>query len=660
MHALKALWPGSTIKRWLGSQPSDAKPVATPPAVPAAKAPAPAARVQTPVAKKPAAPVAAITPQPAPVSAVSGDDKFLHLPLKPIFDRLSPALQALANAGQITDTDEIALQIDNILAQLPGGVVRISFGELRHAAPAGTFGEQNSHDYTLIDVPLSEILARINPSRLSLRADRKRIEVPAEVAGVFGKNGNGTACIAAPEAVQVARSVTPAQPVAAPKAPQAPASMPTPPPRARVVIPPPPPGGDIIQFNRATTPAPAAPAAAEPSAIAMPPRVTKPAAPVAPEAPAAPVIEPSAPIPMPAMAKLAPAPVAPAAPVVVATPAAPAKPEVPSEPLVIPMTSLMDFWPAAIKTEIEQARPAVVSLAVPLSRLEGPMKTGKLNFTWNELRQWTKPNPLLGTSAQGETAIQLPLNVIAPLFFAHPTRTQSAKKKADVIQDIPDVFGSNSNAEALRELANVPVAKVTSPTASAAPTAAPLPPVAPAVAAQGNGATNLQLRMAGGLNGNGNGAHAAMAEPTDSPVLFAKNAGAVAAANGNGHAPAAANNIPKIDWTPDQAVKVTCASPSVAGALVVAADGLMVATQLSAQFKSDTLSAFVPQIFGRAAQSAAELGLPALGAVRLSFGDQQCEIFKTGKLYYVIIGKPGEELPTPILRKIAAELTKRN
>ncbi len=46
--------------------------------------------------------------------------------------------------------------------------------------------------------------------------------------------------------------------------------------------------------------------------------------------------------------------------------------------------------------------------------------------------------------------------------------------------------------------------------------------------------------------------------------------------------------------------------------------------------------------------------------VRLGLGEQQCEIFKTGKLYYVIIGKPGEELPTPFLRKIAAELTKRN
>jgi hypothetical protein len=540
MHALKALWPGSTIKRWLGSQPSEAKPVATPPPVPAKpQAPTPVARVNTPVARSSA-------PQPAPIVQLTGDDKFLHLPLKPIFERLSPALKGLAIADhEVSDTDEIALQIDNILAQLPGGVVRISFGELRHAAPVGIFGEQNSHDYTLIDVPLSEILARINPARLLLRADRKHVEVPAEVPGVFGKDGASTVTIAPIEPVKkAARDVAPAQPKHAPQAPVA--KTPTPPQRARVVIPPAPPGGDIIQFTRATTPAPSAPTA-EPSAMPMPPRVhVKPATPVEPVAPAdEPVFQSSAPIAMPTIAKQAPAP---------AVAAAPAKPEVPSEPLIVPIGSLADFWQSAIKAEIDQARPAIASLAIPLARLEAPMKTGKLNFRWSELRQWMKPTPLLGTSAHAESDIQLPLNVIAPLFFAHPTRAQTAKKKAEIAQDIPDVFGSNSAAEAIRELANVPVAKVTPQAAPPAPVA--LPPVAPAVAAQGNGATNMQLRMAGATNGNGNGTHA----PAESPVLFARNsvgANAVVAANGNGHAATAqanGNGLPKIDWTPDQAV----------------------------------------------------------------------------------------------------------
>lgn len=353
------------------------------------------------------------------------------------------------------------------------------------------------------------------------------------------------------------------------------------------------------------------------------------------------------------------APVTPAAPVVPEAPAAPAKPEPQIDPLIVTLANLIDNWPAAIKAELEQARPAAVSVAIPMARLDGPMKTGKLNFRWSEIRQWLKPSPLLGTSAQGDVEIQFALNVIAPLFFAHPARNKVAAKKAEIAQDIPDVFGSASSA--LRELAATPIVKPTPPGAPA------MPPVAPAVAAQGGAATNLQLRQAQPLsNGNGsdhtNGVAPTnrMAELTENNGMFSKApAPAKPSSNGNGaHAEAPA--LPKIDWTPDQAVKITCGSPAVAGAMIAAEDGLMIASQLPAQFKSETLSAFVPQIYGRASQSATELDWPALTSVRLSFGEQQCEIFKTGKLYYVIVGKPGEELPSQVLRKIAAELTKRN
>ncbi len=184
MHALKALWPGSTIKRWLGSNRTKLsrhpfRPVSV--------------RSQSPVASStPTAEAHPATPAPMNTEAHRYRRKTTSCVClsNQYFDRLSPALQALASAEQVVNGQEIALQVDNILTQLPGGVVRISFGELRNAAPAGIFAEQNSHDYTLIDVPLSEILARINPDMLSLRADRKRVDVPEEVSGVFGKNGN--------------------------------------------------------------------------------------------------------------------------------------------------------------------------------------------------------------------------------------------------------------------------------------------------------------------------------------------------------------------------------------------------------------------------------------------------------------------------------------
>ncbi len=247
----------------------------------------------------------------------------------------------------------------------------------------------------------------------------------------------------------------------------------------------------MIQFTR-----PAAPVTPEPSAIPMPPKVHNRSV-----APVSPVVEPAAPIIMPAIAgQESPSIAMPTAAQPAAVPAAPAKPEPQSGPVLIPLATLSENWPTAIKAELEQTRPAGVSVAIPLSRLEGPMKTGKLMFRWSELRQWIKPNPLLGTSAQGDVEIQLALNVIAPLFFAHPTRNNVAKKKAEIDQDIPDVFGSTSAANAIRELASVPLVKPNAPVAPGTPTAptAPIPmaPVLPAVAAQGGSATNLQMRMA--------------------------------------------------------------------------------------------------------------------------------------------------------------------
>jgi predicted regulator of Ras-like GTPase activity (Roadblock/LC7/MglB family) len=313
------------------------------------------------------------------------------------------------------------------------------------------------------------------------------------------------------------------------------------------------------------------------------------------------------------------APAAASAPVAPAVAAEPAKAEPQVESVSVPLSNLTENWPAAVKTELDQARPAGVAIAIPVSRLEGPMKTGKLNFRWNELRQWIKPSALTGTSTHGETEIQLALNVVAPLFFAHPSRNAVAKKKAEIAHDIPDVFGSTSAANAVRELASVPAL------------AAEMP-VNPSVAAQGGSATNMQVRNAQSTNAN--------------------------ASNDRGQAQAAL--FAKMDWTPENTVKITCATPGVAGAMVTADDGLMISSQLPATFKSELLSAFVPQIYGRALQTAAELQLPALNCVRLTLGSQQCEIYKTGKLYYVIIGKATEELPTPFLRKIAAELTKRH
>jgi predicted regulator of Ras-like GTPase activity (Roadblock/LC7/MglB family) len=89
-------------------------------------------------------------------------------------------------------------------------------------------------------------------------------------------------------------------------------------------------------------------------------------------------------------------------------------------------------------------------------------------------------------------------------------------------------------------------------------------------------------------------------------------------------------------------------------------DGLVVAAQLPAGLKGETVAAFLPQIFGRVSQSAGEMQLGPLSSVVLAAGQGRCAIYKTGKLYLAALGHPGAALPEAMLGRIAAEIAKRN
>jgi predicted regulator of Ras-like GTPase activity (Roadblock/LC7/MglB family) len=87
---------------------------------------------------------------------------------------------------------------------------------------------------------------------------------------------------------------------------------------------------------------------------------------------------------------------------------------------------------------------------------------------------------------------------------------------------------------------------------------------------------------------------------------------------------------------------------------------LVVAAQLPAALKGETVAAFLPQIFGRVSQSAGEMQLGPVSSVVLAAGQGRCAIYKTGTLYLAVLGHPGAALPEAMLGRIAAELAKRN
>src|SRR6185436_14676236 len=66
----------------------------------------------------------------------------------------------------------LTVALHKILSQLPLGVVKLSFGVLRGAAPQ-LFSVGAEFDARDIELPLNEILVRINPALLPRPANRK-------------------------------------------------------------------------------------------------------------------------------------------------------------------------------------------------------------------------------------------------------------------------------------------------------------------------------------------------------------------------------------------------------------------------------------------------------------------------------------------------------
>jgi len=440
----------------------------------------PAAPVQE--LPKPAAPL----PKPAPAPPPGGDT--IHVPFSDILARLPGALAPLASASL---TGFFPLPVKTALAQLPSGAVRVRFGQLRQAAPPGTFSGDVSLDETLVDLPLPKILAAMNPALLARRPGQTQVEVPKDISGVFGSKDKAPARAAAPSAAPVV-PIAPPSPVAPKPAPQAPA------------------GGT----------------------------------------------------------------------------------------LTVRLSALYEFWPDSVRQDIAQSHWSDASVALPVNRLDSAMKTGRVVFTWGEVIEWLDVSSTTISTLHRETSLELPLKVIAPLFMSQRPASV-ARKTIAVGENIPNLFAVPGKPFAQTAPAPAPAPEMVSP----APAAAALP-----------------VNVLGEIFGQ----------------------------------PA------KKEWSPQEITQKINALPGVAASLIAMNDGLLVAGDLPPPLKSETMAAFLPQIFGRSAHYSGEVQLGPLTALTLLAGQTQCGIFKTGALYLAVLGKPGETLPDALLQRVAGELAKRN
>src|SRR4051812_22029554 len=368
------------------------------------------------------------------------------------------------NAASTAATGKFFIPRQEVIDQLAQGAVRIAFGSFRSVAPPGTFTTSAAQDSTLIELPLADLVPQLKQS-LVRRTPKKRIQVPAEVADVFGAKGAGIRVLAKQEAKAMAAPaggvpiVAPARPAEEPAMSVAGGDtsferVEEEPDEARAISVPSNLLANMKEATAAKTASRAA-AAAAPSKAAVPP----------PPPPAAP-----APRPAPAAVPFTPAPSAPA--MSHSRQTAP-PPKIEGAALVVAICHLCENWPAAIQREIESANLSTASCHLPLSELGKGLKQGKVEVAWKVVRSWTKPAPS-GSSPNGDTLVALPLQAIAPMFLAQSTGAGSKKKtetvaKADVI---PDIFSGGPT--------NPPIPPPTPPASRpSARTFTPAPPVAP-------------------------------------------------------------------------------------------------------------------------------------------------------------------------------------
>jgi predicted regulator of Ras-like GTPase activity (Roadblock/LC7/MglB family) len=570
-----------------------------PPPQPAAPVPAVAAALQPTTAPM------AQEPIEEPISDMSE----VEMPLLPILEKLPPDLRSKWMIGGTNlGAANVCISVEKILPQLALGTVKITFGELRTAAP-GLFRMGEEYDSLPIVLPLNDVLARLNPMLLARNPGQKTITAPPEIAGPFGSGAQGVTF-----ANTLLKSTPPTTHfIKKPPAQPEPIKMPAPIP----VTPPPPSFG-----QRAVTPAPSAPT------LPTSPRMNKPAppsfsmpTPVPTPAPAPvpyikPAARPTAP-PIPPIPAARPAPATPSARPAPAAPAAPALPE--GQTVLAPLAALSEGWPETLRLEIVQLNLQTAQVALPVNVIEPALKRGRVVFPWQVVRSWIRPRPP-GASNHDGIELELALKVLAPLFL--PRQKKEVKPKTQPAlppSSIPNLFFGFPQPQ---------------PEELAPPLNAPdvVPLVQPLDAKLAE--TDYYVW--------GDGAEAPRSVETEYK-----------------RAPMPATDFSSRRATPKEIIERALKLPNVVGAVVALPDGLKVAFHLPPDLNPDTVAAFLPQLFSRVSQCSKELRMGELNNLNFTIGNVPWKIFRVNAVYFAAFGRAGEPLPTAQLAVLAGELDRK-
>ncbi len=564
----------------------------------------------------------AVRPAPVARPVPSTNGRGVELSLQSILYGLPLELQPRVRQPDVGDMT-ITVPLEKVLAQLSRGAVKVSFGELRQAAPE-VFTVENDRDRVLVALPLADILSRLNPALITRRRVQKQIEVPSDISSPFDDNGQGLAFAVGAGGPSTAPVVpAPVRQKAPPPAPVSPAapvrtnltSSPTPPPPSAAI-----PAVPLRPKAPVASPLPATP-------IPMaPPRPKPPVPPPVPApAPAVPVVpfrqkvapaQPPPPFPVtpPSMPAAVPVAASAPAPSVSRHPngeeparaqASAPQPANLAEPLIVGLANLAEEWPDAIRKELLDLKLVEAKVALPASSVEQALKQGRISFSWKTLRSWIKPAVLPTVSAHDGVVVELPLKVVAPLFLSRQQEVARQQQKITVDEEIPNLFFGFPRAET-----GVPVAAATARPAD----------------------TNFYV----------------WDENSDTALVDHSES--------KRNAPGPGTRFVEKYATPNEVVSRAAALDGVVGALIALPDGLMVANRLPAELNADTLAAFLPQIFGKVSQCTKELRMGELNNLNFTVGNVPWKIFRVHSIFFAAFGKAGEPLPTAQLAALAAEL----
>jgi len=113
----------------------------------------------------------------------NGSGKGVEVPLQKILEVLPMELQPRVRNPHVGDAT-ISIPLEKVLSQLARGAVRLTFGELRAAAP-GVFSSETDRDRVLVQLPLNEVLTQLNPALIARRRVQKQVEVPDDISSPF-------------------------------------------------------------------------------------------------------------------------------------------------------------------------------------------------------------------------------------------------------------------------------------------------------------------------------------------------------------------------------------------------------------------------------------------------------------------------------------------